>query len=330
MSQKKIAFIGFWRSFNPHSFFLTKLLKENYDVIITEAEDADYVFFSVVSEDHWMVKDDCIKIFYTGEMVTPDFNACDYAIGFDWMEYGDRYFRLPLYYSDESICHLMEQKHQYTFNLIRGQKTNFCSITVSNAYRDPFFKSLYDEMSKYKMVDSGGKWNNNIGGRVGDKFAFDFTHKFSIVCENCAFPGYTTEKLPDAFAARCIPIYWGDPEITKVFNPQAFVNVRDYASIREVVDVVKRIDCDDRLYENMLREPVFSDNNYLYDKQMALFRFFLFNIFDCPLDQARRRNRVCAGDSYVRLKRIMRACTLPYLGFKAFKGRCGDIYRKFS
>jgi len=36
-----------------------------------------------------------------------------------------------------------------------------------------------------------------------------------------------TEKIVEAFAANCIPIYWGDPSISKVFNSKAFINVLD-------------------------------------------------------------------------------------------------------
>ena len=51
-----------------------------------------------------------------------------------------------------------------------------------------------------------------MGGPVASKLDFDRSHKFSIVCENTAHSGYTTEKLVEAFAAGCIPIYWGDPD----------------------------------------------------------------------------------------------------------------------
>lgn len=32
-----------------------------------------------------------------GENITPDLNIFDYAIAFNWMIFGDRYFRLPFY-----------------------------------------------------------------------------------------------------------------------------------------------------------------------------------------------------------------------------------------
>jgi hypothetical protein len=105
------------------------------------------------------------------------------------------------------------------------------SITVSNANRNPVFKELFEALSKYKRVNSGGRWMNNVGGPVADKMTFDRRHKFSIACENSASPGYTTEKLVQAFAAKTIPIYWGDPLVSRVFNTKAFINVNDFASV---------------------------------------------------------------------------------------------------
>ena len=44
------------------------------------------------------VSDDCVVFFVTGEDECPNFNLCDYALGFEHLEYGDRYLRFPLYY----------------------------------------------------------------------------------------------------------------------------------------------------------------------------------------------------------------------------------------
>lgn len=206
----KIAFCDFYRNFDPKVFPITKMILESYEVELTDVKHADYVFFSVFGEDHWFVPERCVKIFFTGENITPDFNACDYAIGFDWLDFGDRYLRYPLYYTySNETNYAMENKHKCDVKKELEIKKDFCSITVSNDDRNPIFKLLFERLSEYKKVDSGGKWRNNMGGRVNDKLAFDRTHKFSIVCENSASPGYTTEKIVQAYAANCIPIYWG-------------------------------------------------------------------------------------------------------------------------
>ena len=296
---KKIAFVDFRKTIIPEKYFITEYLKEFYDVEIVEMKDADYVFYSVQGNKHWFAPNRCIKIFYTEENFVPDFNACDYAIGFEWMLYEDRYIRFPLYYWYPRINELMENKHNVPISEVINGKKEFCSITVSNTNRDPIFSCLYDKLSKYKKIDSGGAWRNNVGKKVKDKLAFDRSHKFSIVCENSSHSGYTTEKLIESFAANCIPIYWGDPSISKIFNTKAFINVQDYSTIDEVVELVQRIDTDDKLYEEILREPVLTDQNFSKKEQIKLFKNFLKSIFSQSIESAQRRTRVVWGELYL-------------------------------
>ena len=300
----KIAFCGFYKHFDPYVQPISKIILDNYDTEICDLSHADYVLYSVFDEKHWFAPDTSIKIFYTGENITPDFNACDYAIGFDYISLGDRYLRYPLYYTYSDITELMENKHRQAFNGIRSTKEQFCSITISNDKRAPIFKTLYSKLSEYKQVDSGGQWMNNIGGKVKDKFSFDKKHKFSIVCENSASPGYTTEKLIQAFAANCIPIYWGDPEVGKVFNTKAFINVPDYASVEEVAELVKKIDTNDALYEEMLKQPALVNDCFCKEKQVQQLQMFLNSIFLQPKELVMRRNRIFWGRKYIEMRQI--------------------------
>lgn len=295
----KIAFVDFWGRFNPETFKLTEYLREIDDVEITDMDHADYVFFGSNGNRHWFAPDHCVKIFFTVEDVAPDFNSCDYAIGFEWMQYEDRYFRLPLYYLYPRVCELMETRHQQPLEKVMAMKNDFCSITVSNNNRYPIFKTLFEALSQYKHVDSGGLWNNNMGGRVSDKLAFDQTHKFSIVCENTSHSGYTTEKIVQALAAHCVPIYWGDPSLNRVFNPHAVINVQDFPSIDELVAYVKKVDADEELYQQMMMEPALVDDCFNKANQISLLKDFLVNIFQQPLESAYRRNRLMWGKLYI-------------------------------
>lgn len=300
---KKIAFVDFWGTFNSDTFQLTQMIRELDEVEITDMEHADYVFFGVHGHQHWFAPDRCVKIFFTIENVTPDFNACDYALGFDWLQYEDRYMRLPLYFLYPDVCEKMEQKHLQPIEQVVAMKQHFCSMTVTNDHRHPMFKTLFEKLSAYKKVDSGGMWHNNVGGRVPDKFAFDSCHKFSIVCENSPHAGYTTEKIVQSLAAHCIPIYWGDPTVTRVFNPKAFIRVEDFQTVDEVVDYVKKVDNDERLYRQMLQEPALTDDTYTKAHQTALLKAFLANIFTPSLEQAYRRNRFVWGNLYIEERR---------------------------
>ncbi|MBR1548654.1 MAG: hypothetical protein IJ637_08020 [Prevotella sp.] len=328
--KKKIAFVDFWGTFVPEKFKVTEYLRAKWDIEIVDMAHADYVFFSDHGNEHWFAPDHAVKIYYTMENSVPDFNACDYAIGFDWMQYEDRYLRFPLYYFYPNICELMEHKHEIDVREVKTKKTSFCSMTVSNTNRDPMFMALFEELSKYKHIDSGGLWRNNMGGRVPDKLAFDKAHKFSIVCENSAHSGYTTEKLVQAFAANCIPIYWGDPSLSKVFNPKALINVRDFQTLQDAIECVKKVDEDDTLYESYLREPALGNLSYAKDSQIALLQDFLYHIFDQPIETAYRRNRTLRGKLYIE-ERQMQVKSFSYVAkmrFKKFVWKAKQYIRK--
>lgn len=310
MRTVKVKFLDYWGNFNQNidDYLIIKLLRKHYDVIV--CDDADYVFFSSFGESHWGVKDSCVKIFHTGENIVPDFNACDYAVGFEWMEYEDRYIRFPLYlFYSADILHGMEHKHELPEGWdLSKEKPDFCSFVVSN-HRNPERKIIFDKLSEYKRVDSGGKYLNNVGGPVADKLAFESTHKFSLCYESGSHNGYTTEKLVQAFAARTIPIYWGDPKVGDVFNTAAFINANDYPSADAVADRVKQLDADDGLYMEMLKQPALLPTSPSADAEIARFEKWLISIFEQPLEKAYRRNREIQGRWYIdkRLKLDVKA-----------------------
>ena len=316
MEEKKtirIKFLDYWDGFpsileefkdQPDEFPPLRLLKKHFNVII--CDNADYVFFNALGESHWKVPDSAVKIFHTTENLAPDFNACDYAIGFEWMECEDRYIRIPNYvFYSHDLLERMLHKHELEEGWdVHAEKKDFCSFVVSNPHNERR-NAAFEALSRYKRVDSGGRFLNNVGGPVKDKLAFDSTHKFSLCFENGAHSGYTTEKIMNAFAARTIPIYWGDPEINRVFNPKAFVNASDYASLDELVEEIKRIDNDDQRYLAMLREPAMLPSALSIDEELDRFEKWLIPIFERPLQESYRRNRVMFGEKYIRIRQIL-------------------------
>ena len=324
MKTIRIAFYDFWDSFEPENSLFYKLLSKHFDVVLSETPD--YVFFSVFGERHWSVPDRCVKIFYTGENLAPDFNACDYAMGFEWMDYEDRYRRVPNYllYSQD-ILQRMEHKHELPagFELLRD-KPGFCSFVVSNSagrQRNEAFKAL----NAYKRVDSGGRYLNNVGGPVPDKLAFEERHKFSLCFENGRHNGYTTEKLVQAFAARTVPIYWGDPQVERVFNKAAFIDAGDYESLDMLVERIKQLDSDDAAYLEMLSAPALTPGAPSMEDEILGLEQWLTAIFERPLEEAYRRNREMHGEKYIRLRSCLRTKYIIALPFrKLIKGlkRC--------
>ena len=278
----RVAFADQHRGFDPHKNEYLELLEKHYDVIVTD-DNPEYLIYSVFGTDH--LKYDCIRIFYTGECITPNFNECDYAVGFDRLDFGDRYIRFPYYLCHGYDSEYLSLKDQKPFTKEElEQKEGFCSFVVSNCFAQDKRAELFEKMMEYKPVVSGGRYKNNIGGAVKDKLAFTSKYKFAIACENSCYAGYTTEKIVDAFAARAIPIYYGDPTAAEDFNPKAFINCADYDSFDAVLERVKEIDENDDLYLSMINEPPVK--NWLDTKA---FEKFLCFIIDQDYEKAFRR-----------------------------------------
>ena len=94
MEKIKIKFVDFWPGFDEKNNDFYEILSKKYNIEISDYPE--FLFYSVFGDDN--LDYDCIKIFYTGENFIPDFNNCDYAIGFHKIEFGQRHLRIPLYF----------------------------------------------------------------------------------------------------------------------------------------------------------------------------------------------------------------------------------------
>lgn len=270
----KIEFCDWWPGFDKTNNYFYNLLKDEFDVIITDSPD--YLFFSVFGSKHLNYK--CKKIFYTGENIAPPLHYCDYSFSFDYLD-DQRNYRLPHYLLYDGYYELQRPK------IIDESlaKRKFCNFVVSNngcQERNNF----YTELSKYKKVDSGGRFANNIGYAVDNKVKFQSEYKFSIAFENNAYrpqhPGYTTEKIMEPMTVNSVPIYWGNPEIGKEFNTKSFINVYDFDSIDSVIDYIEYLDNNDKKYLELLNQPWFNDYKIPESNKIENIKSFLYKIFE--------------------------------------------------
>ncbi len=294
----KVKFTGFWSGFQEDDNFILNILSRDFHVILSE--DPDYLFYSVFNDD--FIKYDCVRIFITGENVCPDFQMCDYAIGFEHLEFGDRYLRCPFYYFVETYQEDLEaaQKKHLGYLDKLSEKTEFCSFVYSNSDADEMRTQIYEAINGYKKINSGGRIFNSYGGkRVDSKRDFEAKHKFSIACENSSHKGYTTEKILQSFAAGTVPIYWGNTEVGKDFNKAAFIDANDFSSLGDLVSYIEEVDRDPELYQTYLREPAFPKNVKMEDMQNQV-KEFLLSICTQEPEKAFRRSRVFWGRTYQR------------------------------
>jgi hypothetical protein len=287
----RIAIVDFSHNESLLAQRLLSFVSDRYEFVITE-DNPDFVLHSCFGRN--VLRFSGVRIFFSGENCSPDFNISDYALGMERMTFGDRFFRLPLY-----------RLYAHTYPALlkpRGvnayTRPEFCTCVVSNSEREAVFAELFKKMSAYRRVASGGRLFNNVGGRVPDKVEFMRSGRFGLAVENTAAPGYITEKIADVFAAGAIPIYWGAPDVALDFNPKAFVNIADFQTLEAAVREIQAIDQEEARYRSMLAEPVFSGGVEPEQLKIERIAVFLCSIFDQPREQAYRRNRMARGRKY--------------------------------
>ncbi len=332
----RVKFGDYFASFKPEKSYIYKVLCEKYDVELSD--DPEYFFGSDFGTEY--LNYDCVKIFQTGELITPNFNAYDYGISFDYLTFGDRYIRMPNYYSSYVLyaenLEKMKRKHIFDREEILREKREFCSFVVSNGgnYASDKRTEFFYKLMQYKHVNSGGRYLNNLAGTefdaeaggVRDKIAFTKLHKFSITFENASYPGYCTEKIMEGFAAQTIPIYWGDPLVGRIFNKSAFIDCNDYSSWDEVIERIREIDNDDELYLSMLAQPALADQNSI-ENDLEAYKSFIYHICDQPYEDAFRRDREGRMKLYCDILKEQAFCKSLIKGKKVFKFRLLELYK---
>ena len=269
----KIKFVDVDRKFDKENNFIIDIFKRK--VVSYEVSDTpDFLFFSCEGTEHYKY-DNCVKIFFAGEPVTPDFNQCDYAIGYNEMEFGDRYCKRP-YWATRHIPPAITKSDEELLN------RKFCNFIYSNETRGTAVelrKKFALKLMEYKHVDCPGKVLNNMKDAIAPrhdnweegKIRFIEDYKFTIAFENNKMIGYTTEKLEDPLYAHSVPIYWGNPNVAKQFNPEAFVFCNGLEAdfdknIDKLIERIIYLDTHDEEYLQMVKAPCM---NASYDVEKA-------------------------------------------------------------
>ncbi|MCI5045338.1 MAG: glycosyltransferase family 10 [Aquisalinus sp.] len=274
-SKIKIKFTDVWKGFNPGGYPLWQHLQANFPVELSE--EPDFLIFSINGADH--LNYNCEKIFITHEAAFPDFRWCDYAITFRPDIDNPRHLYLPnfaLRPGYDRVDQLLDRHLQDAGDILSG-KSRFAAYLASNG-NARMREDIFDILSVYKQVDSGGRHRNNIGGPVPPAQTWDFlsSSKFIIACENSISPGYVTEKLGNALLADSIPIYWGDDFVNNLFNKDRFINARNFTSLEELSTYVQMLDQADDKYKEILRQPCLKDNQ----RHTCLERSYLIDFFE--------------------------------------------------
>jgi hypothetical protein len=188
----------------------------------------DYIIYDIFGKQHLNKEyNNSVKIAIFTENKIPDFNEADYAISQAHINYLDRYLKFPAF-----LWYNIKNMREKVLN--NPLRTKFCAAIISNN-KTSLRIEFINELNKYKKVDMGGKFLNNIGGPVKDKIKFLSSYKFSIAMENSEGDGYASEKIVDALLSGTIPIYYGDYTIDEYINPRSFILIKNERNIKEKI-----------------------------------------------------------------------------------------------
>ena len=166
-----------------------------------------------------------IKIAIFTENKIPDLNEADYTLAQSHINYLDRSFKyLNLMYLNYEPIDKIRKNFLKNMN-----RKKFCAAVISDIspiYSNNFRLKFINELNKYKRVDMGGSYKNNVGGKVKNKIKFLTSYKFSIAMENTNGDGYVSEKIIDSFLAGTIPIYYGNYNVDEYINPKSYILIK--------------------------------------------------------------------------------------------------------
>lgn len=312
MKKIRINFTGMSirSTFDPYKNPILDILKKHYEVEI--CENPDYVICGVLYPggywsngvfDKYISDYPCVRIMIEGENYVPDYNLVDYSVSPYPISYFDRNFYFPcgveaLTTGVSYLQELQKKSRDYPDDFLKT-KSYFASFIESHDSEKNERSTFFNKLNSKKRVDSAGSFLNNMENNFrvnwldGTKNDFQRKSKFSICIEPLKHDGWIAERIVDGFFNDTVPIYYGSTNISEIFNTKSFINLNDFPDFDAAVDRIIEIENDDRLYLEMIRQPIFNQPNYP-EKLMSDLEKYLCHIFDQPLEKAYRRARIYA------------------------------------
>jgi hypothetical protein len=267
----KLAFSDFWQypfPFEPENNFFVHALRHALEGIeVVDPSACDVLIYGPFGDSHRKHRD-CLKIFYTGENLPPDYSCCHYALTFNPDPCGGRNLRLPLWYHYIDWFNVKSYGSPHwliPLKLLNGSERfsgqiaeRFCAIVYGKPVRSR--KLAIKAFDQYKHVDVYGKAKRATPLPDGElaKLQALSGYRFSLCYENSISEGYHTEKLLHGKVAGGIPIYYGHSSVAADFNPECCIHAASMP-LAELVELVRRIDQSPAAYRQLVEQPLFSE-----------------------------------------------------------------------
>jgi hypothetical protein len=165
------------------------------------------------------------RIWYTGENRRPPIYGYDATLSFDPTDESSKNFYFPFWlyklnwgYALKDF-EIMPSPLSLTLKRIPIMRPlTACSFS---SQREPEREKVVRAVSKVIPVELFGSAHGNF---VNNKFLVSSNFGLQIATENSKYPNYVTEKLPEAWFARNVPI-WTGLNPNGEFNKKAFIDV---------------------------------------------------------------------------------------------------------
>jgi len=210
------------------------------------------------------------NICFIWENMRPDYNLMAYSISSDFDSYGGKNFRVPGWYGNlqwpgfvTNTTVPLQNNHGFEplvdiDSLLRPRSPRtlsepdlFCCLVAGNPERHRMLAAKC--LMAVGQVDLFG----NIGKPLRmSKFNILPRYRFNFCFENSIFPGYYTEKVLQAWAGGCMPLYYSDGWYGADFNPKAVVNRIDFRSLGEFADRVAEVNASPSAYNGLFEQPL--------------------------------------------------------------------------
>ena len=223
-----------------------------------------------------------IRIFFTGENLQHSIiqnrtrwygdhrlKDVDLALSFEYKQESN-YIRFPQwiwhrdFISPKATLEDIKQKISNINKLetrLNSNRTRFIA-QISSHDLGGIRMSLIDSLDPIGQIDCAGEFNRNTDElqTVYDDKKEDFlaNYRFCICPENSLGDGYITEKVFEAIASGCIPIYWGACLEEGILNPRAILRY-EKGKEKELFEQVQRLWTDENAYREFAMQPPFLD-----------------------------------------------------------------------
>jgi hypothetical protein len=260
----KVSFEGFWNGFTPRTIPFFSYLLDN-EFIQIEKISPEII---ICGDDYKEIEKNSIpRLLFTVE--NRPFNDWNfkYTISFR-RKRKNNFFFLNFFYYPYFQDYITNKKKKELLTLQNKNKNKYINFLYSSPNGNIRNQYLNFLNLNNIQVDSLGLWMNNKKILENRKLTKEENklnnisqYKYTIAFENSFNHEYISEKIWEPLIVKSIPIYHGGDSVFKIFNKKKIIYVKNKYDFRKSLNRMKEIDINKNLYEDLLNENIFINNN---------------------------------------------------------------------